>query len=208
MDLSDLRFKIEQLYESVASTVDPALSKYPPIWKIAGDWITVSQDFNRGLNQAQLDNAAFQVVRAIADLKDHLRNAAKRLKVDPQEVETTIDGSSPLQLMLDLANLDKHSKHDRVKAQRSKRSPRLVNVRGAIQISARAGELGPGGFMGIQLTPQGAKPLGTGKEAVIMTGEIVDESGKQILELNFAQTEAVAAWESLFPRLGILVKGP
>jgi hypothetical protein len=62
--------------------------------------------------------------------------------------------------------------------------------------------------MGIQLTPQGAKPLGTGKAAVIMTGEIVDESGTQILELNFAQTEAVAAWESLFPRLGIIVKAP
>jgi hypothetical protein len=62
--------------------------------------------------------------------------------------------------------------------------------------------------MGIQLTPQGAEPLGTGKAAVIMTGEIVDESGNQILELNFAQTEAVAAWESLFPRLGIVVKGP
>jgi hypothetical protein len=207
MDLSDLRFKIERLYEAVATTVELDLSKFPPILGVAGNWVSVRQDFNRALNQAQLNNAAFQVVRAIADLKDHLRSAARRLKLDLEDVERTIDGSLPPQLMIDLANFDKHSQHDKVGAQRSKRSPRLINVRGAIQISTRAGDLGPGGIMGIQLTPQGAKPFGTGKAAVIITGEIVDESGNQILELSFAQTTAVAAWESLFPRLRIPVRG-
>jgi hypothetical protein len=56
------------------------------------------------------------------------------------------------------------------------------------------------------LTPQGAKPFGTGKSAVIITGEIVDEAGKLLLELNFAQTAAVEAWEALLSRLGVSVK--
>jgi hypothetical protein len=108
--------------------------------------------------------------------------------------------------MIDLANFDKHGEHDKVKGQRSKKSPRLLNVRGAMQITTRAGDLGEGGWTGIQLTPQGAKPFGTGKTAVIITGDIVDEAGKPILELNFAQTAAVEAWEALFGRLGVVVK--
>lgn len=206
MDLPDLQFKIERLYEAVASAREPDLSKFLPVVEAVGNWVVVRQDFNRGLNQAQLNNAAFQVVRAIAGLKDHLRNAARRQELDAEEVEKTINGSLPLQLMIDLANFDKHSKHDKVKAQRSKRSPRLMNVRGAMQITARAGDLGAGGLMGIKLTPEGVKPFGTGKSAVIITGDIVDEAGASILELNFAQTAAVEAWEALFSRLGIVVK--
>lgn len=205
MDLMDLHFKIDRLYQAVASATEADLSKFPPIVKVVGNWITVRQDFNRELNQAQMTNVAFQVIRAIADLKDHLRSAARRLKLDPEDVERSINQSLPLQLMIDLANFDKHSKHGKVKAQRSKRSPRLINVRGALQITTKAGEFGPGGCVGIQLTPQGAMPFGTGKSAVIIMGDIVDESGTQLLELNFAQTAAIQAWEALFAQFSIEV---
>jgi hypothetical protein len=206
MDLTALQAKIERLYEAAASTTESDLAKFPPLIEAVGNWITLRQDFNRGLNQAQLNNAAYQVVRAIADLKDHLRRAARHLKFDAEEVEKTINASVPLQLMIDLANLDKHGGHDRVKAQRSKRSPRLTNVRGALQITTTAGDLGAGGMIGIRLTSQGAVPFGSGKSAVILTGDLVDESGTQILELNFAQTAAIDAWESLFSRLGIVAR--
>ena len=205
MELLGLQLKIERLYEAVASTTEPDLSKFPPVVEVVGNWMTVRQDFSRGLNQAQLNNVVFQVVRAIADLKDHLRGAARRLKLDAEEVEKTINGSLSLQLMIDLANFDKHGQHDKVRAQRSKRSPRLVNVRGAMQITTR-GDLGAGGLTGIQLTPQGAKPFGTGKSAVIITGDIVDETGTRILELNFSQTVAIEAWERLFTSLGIAIR--
>lgn len=207
MDITDLRFKIERLYEAIASVTESDLSKFPPLVEVVGTWITLRQDFNRGLKQAQLNNAAFQVIRAISDLKDYLRSAARRLKLDPEEVERTINASLPLQLMIDLANFDKHGQHDKVKAQRSKTSPQLINVRGALQISTKAGDLGPGGVSGIQLTAEGARPFGTGMTSVIITGDIVDDGGVRVLELSFAQSAAVEAWEPLFARYGVAVKG-
>jgi hypothetical protein len=78
-----------------------------------------------------------------------------------------------------------------------------LNVRGALQVTAREGDIGSGGAFGIRMTPQGAQPFGNGKAAVIITGEIVDASDQQIMALEFAQASAVEAWEMLLTRFGI-----
>jgi hypothetical protein len=41
---------------------------------------------------------------------------------------------------------------------------------------------------------------------VVITGEIVGESGAQILSFDFAHSSAIEAWESLFARFGIVDK--
>jgi hypothetical protein len=133
MDLSHLRLKITRLYAVMDSATEADLSKFPATWEHTEAGITVRQDFNRGMGEAELHNAAFQIIRTIADLKDHLRAAARRLGFDPEDVESIIDNSLPLQLMLDLANWDKHGQLEKPARQRSKRSPRLVNLRGALQ---------------------------------------------------------------------------
>lgn len=203
MNLQNLLLKIERMYAAVGSTTEPDLSKFPPTLEVVEHWVTVRQDFNQGLDRAQLENKAFQVIRSIADLKDHLRSAARRLGQDPNEVEQTINASLPLQLMIDLSNLDKHGAHGKLSEQRSKKSPRLVNVRGAFQITAKSGDIGPAGAFGIRLTPHGVQSFGGGKSAVVITGEIVDADDNEITVLQFAQASAVEAWEVLLTRLGI-----
>jgi hypothetical protein len=108
--------------------------------------------------------------------------------------------------MIDLANFDKHGGHALPAKQRSKRSPRLVNIRGALQIIVKGSDLSPGGMSGIRMTPQGAQPFGIGKAAVVITGEIVDASNQEVMVLEFAQVSAVEAWEALLARFGIRPK--
>lgn len=196
MSLEGLLEKIERMYASVGATTEPDLSKFPPIYVATPGGLAVRQDFNQGQSRAQLKNKAFQVVRSIADLKDHLRAVAKRRGRDPKVVEAAIDASLPLQLMVDLANCDKHGQHARPAEQRSGKSPRLINVRGALTIRGTAGDVAPGAF-GLRMTPRGMQPFGKGKSAVVITGDIVDSEGRLVLELQFAQAAAVAAWEAL-----------
>jgi hypothetical protein len=203
MKLENLLLKIERMYAAVGSATEPDLSKFPPTLEVTQQWVAVHQDFNQGLDRAQLENKAFQVIRSIADMKDHLRAVARRLQRDPDEVEQAINASLQLQLMIDLANYDKHGGHAAPAKQRSKRSPRLANVRGALQITAKAGEIGPGGMFGFRMTPQGAQPFGGGRAAVVITGEIIDANGQEIMALEYAQVSAVEAWETLLTRFGI-----
>ena len=199
MSTVNLIDKIERLYEAVKDSRDSDLSNYPPIYEVRDNIVRITQDFNRGLNTPQLRNVAFQIIRSIADLKDHLRGAARRAGHDPEEVERAIDDCPSLQLVIDLANFDKHGGHDKPNKQRSGKSPRLQNVRGALRMQT-TGQLGA--LIGIRLTPQGAVPFGSGSAAVIITGEIVDDAGK-IMALDYTQDQAVAAWEALFARFGI-----
>jgi hypothetical protein len=199
MSTVNLIYKIERLYEAVKDSRDSDLSNYPPIYEVRGNIVRITQDFNRGLNTPQLRNVAFQIIRSIADLKDHLRGAARHAGHDPEEVESAIDNCLSLQLLIDLANFDKHGGHDKPSKQRSGKSPRLQNVRGALRMQT-TGQIGA--LIGIQLTPQGAVPFGGGDAAVIITGEIVDDSGK-VLALDYTQDQGVAAWEALFARFEI-----
>lgn len=197
MNLQQLLLKIERMYAAVGSATEPDLSKFPPTFDVAEQSVMVRQDFNQGLDRAQLENKAFQVIRSIADMKDHLRAAARRVGRDPDEVEQAIEASLPLQLVIDLANFDKHGAHEKPPKQRSKRSPRLVNVRGAFQITAKAGDIGSNGAFGFRQTLQGVQPFGGGKASVVITGEIVDASDQAIMVLEFAQASAIEAWEAL-----------
>jgi hypothetical protein len=194
--------KIERLYEAVDNSRDPNLSNYPPIYELRGDMVTITQDFNRGRSSPKLRNVAFEIVRSIADLKDYLRAAAKRTGHDPEEVERAIDTCPSLQLLIDLANFDKHGGHAKPAKQRSGKSPRLENVRGALRMQTTAK---PGVCIGIQLTPQGAVPFGEGNAAVIIAGDIVDAAGS-IVALDYVQDQAVGAWEALFSTFGIVMK--
>jgi hypothetical protein len=202
MSNANLIDKIERLYEAVKDSKDSDLANYPPIYEMRGDMVTVTQDFNRGMKSPKLRNVAFEIIRSIADLKDHLRGAARRTGHDPEEVETVINGCVSLRLLIDIANFDKHAGHAKPDKQRSGKSPRLENVRGALRMQTTAK---PGSFVGIQLTPQGAVPFGDGNAAVIITGDIVDETGT-IIALDYTQDQAVAAWEALFAKFGIGLK--
>jgi hypothetical protein len=110
-NLQKLLLKIERMYATIGSATEANLSKFPPTLAVVQQWLTVRQDFNQGLDRAQLENKAFQVIRSIADLKDHLRAAARGLQRDSDEVEQIINASLPLQLMTDLANYDKQGGH-------------------------------------------------------------------------------------------------
>ena len=77
-----------------------------------------------------------------------------------ERCERTIDNCLDLALMIDLANADKHLRMPRLSQQRSKRSPKLVDVKRVLQVVLKNPQ--PATAFGLRLTPQGAIPAGPG----------------------------------------------
>lgn len=74
----------------------PDYKKFPPkFFKRDDGSYHVRQDFNAGFPEEQLLNLAYQVIRSIADLKDHLRAAARQIGRDPQEVNDVVNSCLP-----------------------------------------------------------------------------------------------------------------
>lgn len=161
MSLESLLTKIQRLHAAVGRATEFDISKFPPtIVQDARGLVSFHQNFSGDLSQADLLNLAYQIIRSIADLKDHLRAFARSHHHDPNDVEQTIDNCLDLALMIDLANADKHSGLPRLSEQRSKRSPKLVDVKRVLQLVLKNPQ--PGTVFGLRLTPQGAVPAGPG----------------------------------------------
>lgn len=98
MSLEMVIGKIQRMYAAVGAATESDLSSFPPMIQLTKNSITMRQDFNQNQSRPELDNKAFLVIRSIADMKDHLRAAARRIQREPDEVEEAINASLPLQL--------------------------------------------------------------------------------------------------------------
>jgi hypothetical protein len=200
--LQNLVSKIRRLYAAINSATELDYKKFPPkFFKRDDGSYHVRQDFNAGFTEEQLLNLAYQVIRSIADLKDHLRAAARQIGRDPQEVNDVVNSCPELAVIVDLAHADKHSGLEREPKQWSKRSPRLTGVKRVFQVTQKGRK--PGSSFGMRLTSYGMEPFGDAKAAVVLSGDIVDGAAAPICELQFAQQTAVEAWEKLLNSWGI-----
>jgi hypothetical protein len=200
MDTTELMMKVRRLRAATGDSEELDLSKFPPSFVQTESGIQLRSDFSGGFSQEQLENIAFGIIRAISDLYDHLRKWARANGRDEKAVDETIRGSRELQLIMDLATLDKHGGHDR-SGGRSGARPRLVNVKRVFEMTTRARE---GSFIGFSVTPEGIRTFGDGKAAVVVSGEVVDDNGKSLV-LSYVQQRAIQHWEELMARWGIIL---
>lgn len=180
--LKKLVSKIRRLHAAVGSATELDYRKFPPKLFVTKQAAALRQDFNGGLSEEDLLNLAFQVIRAIADLKDHLRSAAKDLQQDPDDVDRAINGCPELALMVDLANADKHSQLPCLREQWSKKSPRLTEVKRVLQIVGKG--LKPGSVIGMKMTAQGMMPYGEGKASIVISGLVQSLDGSLLPHHN------------------------
>lgn len=199
MDTTQLIAKIDRLRAAVGATEDRDLSKIKATVTQTANMVHVQHDFRGDLTQAQIDNMAWAVIRAIADLKDHLNKWAAAHGQQRDAGEVAVRSSPELALVVDLANFDKHGAHDRNGGQ-SGQFPELRNLRRGLRISTVAG---PGAVAGMQILPTGEIRT-IGNAAVTILGEIHLRDGRQI-EIGYAQQRAIEAWERAFGQFGMVV---
>jgi len=158
-------------------------------------------------------------------LPDHLRRWMKKCGLDPKRVDGIVNGSSVLQVMIDLCNNDKHGYPPR-DGGRSGRAPKLEDIQRVLRLATGAGPAldlamvssggrrtpfvsvsGPaevGSTVAVTFTPLGPKVSGSGSAYVVVTAKVVDEHGSHIGDLYELEVEALKVWEREMKCLGIL----
>jgi hypothetical protein len=199
MDTSQLIAKVERLRASIGAAEDRDLSKVKATVTQTVNSVSVQHDFSGGLTQAQIDNMAWGVIRAIADLKDHLNRWAAANGHPRDAGDVAVQSCLELALVVDLANFDKHGAHDRNGGQ-SNLLPEVKNLRRGLRITTAAR---PGALAGLQLLPTGEIKT-VGDAAVTILGDVCLRDGRK-LEIVGVQLRAVEAWEKAFGQFGLAV---
>jgi hypothetical protein len=197
MDTATLVQKIQRLHAAVGSTEDRDISKYLGLVIKPGEYLA-RQDFSGGLGDPEIHNLAAGVIRSISDLRDHLKVWAAANGRDKGAVDSTIKQCQELALIMDLANFDKHGKHDR-EGGWSGKAPQLKDVKRYLTVTGDARSV-PFGLRPSALG--GLEPFGGDGGKVIVSGDVVLNDGK-ILSLMYLQQKAIEAWQRLFQQFGI-----
>jgi len=153
------------------------------------------------MSDAQIANFAHTAIHAVAHLGDHLRRFARQADLNPDDVDSTIEGSQELKVLIDLSNNDKHGYPPR-DGGKSGISPRVLKFRRSLRVSTGPGE---GETVGVVLTANGPVLEGSGSAAVVITGEVVDKKGSVVGHVDKYLEAAAAQWEALLKKWKVSV---
>jgi len=187
----DLTQRLERVYAAIGETMTrepeklrPSISRRPGV---------ISISFDGGLSPAQLENAAMQAVFHVAHLRDHLKRWAKAHQQNPSLVDEAVEASLALKVLLDLANADKHGGSAR-DGGFSGLSPTLTGVTRCLRLTG--GPEPP--VIEFPLSPSGEYMPGIqGDAAAVITGDILDQGGNRIGDLNAFLVDGLGVFEQL-----------
>ena len=202
MDFNDIELRLKRIYASIDRRFDSDIDRHVDI-----SITDVNGSSNKFLeinfckqNQGPSAlNDIMTIIDNIAKLKDHLKNIMKSGNLNPDIVEKEIDGSLELSIIIDLANKDKHG-DPLTKSNRSKRSPRIENLRSGLRVNGRGIYKTPAITLDGRITGQSEKE---GDCRVVLSADIVDEQGNVLTNLDLLIDSAMKKWEELIEKHGL-----
>ncbi len=153
----------------------------------------VFQDWSGGRSQEHMEKDLNSILAEVTGLMDRAKGWMNAQGRDEQLVPTFMKGNRSVALMQDLANADKHQELTRPPF--SGHRPRLANVRRVMRTV---------GTLQMQMGRDGRMiATGPGSASLILTGEILDENGVLLAELDAVIDEALSQWEGFFNTHGL-----
>lgn len=199
----ELKSRIRRLYAAVGEIATDDIAQFRPVTGRVGNMQFMYGDFRGGLNDEQLSNIAHIAIGNVANLRNHLYAWAGRKGLDVAPITDAVRQSVALQILIDLANNERHGYPPRPGQSQSGRNPRLSEVNRVLSISSGS-EPNSGAFVAFAPMPT-AQVVGSGSARVVITGTIVDDTGAFIAQLDSILEDGTKAWEILFPTLGLVL---
>ncbi len=189
--------KIQKIYAAlgvVASDHLTTASVKPTITKTDAGF-HIEMNFNQGVSEIELENAATLLITNIASIKDHFKNWCENNHV-PFKGDELINNNQAVAIIHDLWNIDKHAKLD--KQPRSGFIPTLQGLNRGMVLSPQSSANIP-----INLNGEDSQITTDGSFQFIITGQVVDESGNFRGDFKDICTEAIDAWLDLLKSAGV-----
>jgi len=195
----DLRDRIRRIYAAIDAGEEQDLTKLRARVVKSGGLVGVYQDFSGGLKAEQIENLAYSLIHNIANVHGHARKWAKRNGRDPASVDSAVDASFEIRVVIDLSNNDKHGYPPR-DGGRSGKSPKLVDARRVLRMTTGQEK---GSSVAMTLAPDGTPRIsGAGAAKAVLTGEVLDGKDAHIGDLDDLARRAVEDWERILQDLG------
>lgn len=190
--MDSIEDRLKRIYAALDATLETDLGGFAVTRHAADGSTGVGVDFRGGLSDEELANLAHTAIYNVAHLHDHLRRWIKTRGRSPELVPKAVAGSRALQIIIDLANSDKHG-HPRRDGGCSGLSPRLRKVE-------RFMKMGKDDWSGLRFEADGtARSVGQG--TVVISARVVDDRDNVLGDLQDLLCDAVAAWETLLAEL-------
>lgn len=179
MDFNDIKNRMERIYASLKERADYDLQK-GILTEVSHTPSEVGIKVNFGTrSESEILNKIFIILYNIASLKDHLKNALKQTGKNENVVETTINSSPHLSVLIDLVNQEKHE-YPLTKYIRSHKNPILRNVRESLRISTGKGSSGAS----FVLDPRTMMFKSEGDNAIVINADIFDDKNNKLFPLD------------------------
>ncbi len=192
--------RLHRIYAAINTTKESDMARLPARVFQSEKVVGIFQDFAGNMTEPEMANAAHTVIDNIANLHDHLKRWMVARGGDKASVDHAFDSSIDLRIIKDLSNNDKHGYPPRGRGH-SGRSPKLINIRRHMRLTAKGG----GGRVVMTLGPGGVPEIsGDGTAVAVITGDVVGGDGNVIGDLFEIESRAIAAWELLLKDFGIL----
>jgi hypothetical protein len=106
MDYNDIRARLSRTMASLNERFDDDIDKYVRVeeWS-SGEGVSIVFE---GEDEEALLNRIMIILYNLASLKDHIKNRLSAKGLNPMIVETEIDNSLHLQVLIDIVNQEKH----------------------------------------------------------------------------------------------------
>lgn len=139
MDYNDIKSRIERTFIALNARLDDDIEKHTHYhFYTRGKEQRVTITYGTE-DEKEVMVPIMNIIHNLATLKDHLKNSLKTKGLDPQIVETAIDDSLHLQVLIDIDNQDKHGTS--LRNSRSKKSPVIKNAKRGLFMGSKVRDI-------------------------------------------------------------------
>ena len=153
---------------------------------------SISVTFGKEKPEA-IENKIIIILQNLASLKDHLKNCLKKNGLNPNLVETEINNSQHLQILIDLVNQEKHG-YPLTKTNRSGKNPLIKDAHQVLIISTGKA---PGSSASVSFDSEGSVEI-QGDNHIAIVADVVDDHGTfllsldELIETSYSKFKAIA----------------
>ncbi len=140
----------------------------------------------------EIANKIFLILHNLSSLKDHLKNCLRNKGYQQNIVETEINNSLHLQVLVDLVNQEKHG-YPLTKTNRSGKNP---IIRNASQVLQLAKNTPPGSSVSITIGSDGSIEQ-EGNWTISIDADIYDDKGILLFKLDELIETCFNKWEGI-----------
>ncbi|MFH2136741.1 MAG: hypothetical protein ABII19_03900 [Patescibacteria group bacterium] len=195
MNYNDIESRLKIIYTSIDQQysygVDALNETCTKIDNEADRWkLTIS--FYDPSEEPKVLNQINSVISNLANIKDCLKQKLKERGDDPKVIESEIDNSTDLQLILDLANQEKHG-YPLTKTRRSQKDPLIKNISRSLTPSNKPDN--------IRVEKSDGSAILNAMTSI--TAEITDYTGNLLCHLDDLVENALNIWEQIIKKYNI-----